>query len=117
MIFQNYFCGWLAEYNDSIELIYVGGLRNFQCKQIVKSSGEAVIVEELSGGQQEEADERMMLHVNHAEKKGVESVLVCSKDTDVFVSLPARDIPRYKRTLCDDGRKKIHPEDSSPPFT
>ena len=25
MIFQNYFCGWLAEYNDSIdfELIYV----------------------------------------------------------------------------------------------
>ena len=53
--FQNYFCGWLAEYNDSIELIYVGGLRNFQCKQIVKSSGEAVIVEELSGGQQEEA--------------------------------------------------------------
>ena len=22
MIFQNYFCGWLAEYNDSIELIY-----------------------------------------------------------------------------------------------
>ena len=84
MIFQNYFCGWLAEYNDSIELIYVGGLRNFQCKQIVKSSGEAVIVEELSGGQQEEADERMMLHVNHAEKKGVESVLVCSKDTDVF---------------------------------
>ena len=74
MIFQNYFCGWLAEYNDSIELIYVGGLRNFQCKQIVKSSGEAVIVEELSGGQQEEADERMMLHVNHAEKKGVESV-------------------------------------------
>ena len=28
-----------------------------------------------------------MLHVNHAEKKGVESVLVCSKDTDVFVSL------------------------------
>ena len=76
MIFQNYFCGWLAEYNDSIdfELIYVGGLRNFQCKQIAKSSGEAVIVEELSGGQQEEADERMMLHVNHAEKKGVESV-------------------------------------------
>ena len=87
MIFQNYFCGWLAEYNDSIELIYVGGLRNFQCKQIVKSSGEAVIVEELGGGQQEEADERMMLHVNHAEKKGVETVLVCSKDTNVFVSL------------------------------
>ena len=23
MIFQNYFCGWLAEYNDSIELIYI----------------------------------------------------------------------------------------------
>ena len=47
MIFQNHFCGWLAEYyhNDSIELIYVGGLRNFQCKQIVKCSGEAVIVE------------------------------------------------------------------------
>ena len=44
-------------------------------------------MEELSGGQQEEADERMMLHVNHAKKKGVESVLVCSKDTDVFVSL------------------------------
>ena len=87
MIFQNYFCGWLAKYNDSIELIYVGGLRIFQCKQIVKSSGEAVIVEELSGGQQEEADARMMLHVNHVEKKGVESVLVCSKDTDVFVFL------------------------------
>ena len=120
MIFQNYFCGWLAEYNDSIELISVGGLRNFQCKQIVKSSGKAVIVEELSRGQQEEADERMMLHVNHAEKKGVESVLVCSKDTDVFSVFtisPARDIPRYKRTLCEDGRKKIHPEDSSPPFT
>ena len=83
-------------------------------------------MEELSGGQQEEADERMMLHVNHAKKKGVESVLVCSKDTDVFVSLlyhqqetfpDIKDIPRYKRTLCGDGRKKIHPEDSSPPFT
>ena len=37
MIFQNYLdCGWLAEYlNDSIGLIYVGGLRNFHCKQIV----------------------------------------------------------------------------------
>ena len=41
-------------------------------------------MEELSGGQQEEADERMMLHVNHAKKKGVESDLVCSKDTDAM---------------------------------
>ena len=44
-------------------------------------------MEELSGGQQEEADERMMLHVNHAEKKGVDTVLVCSKDTNVFKCL------------------------------
>ena len=44
MIFQNHFCGWLAEYNhnDSIELIYVGGLRNIfgltDCKVQWRSS-------------------------------------------------------------------------------
>ena len=25
---------WLAEYNDSIELIYVGGLRNFSVNRL-----------------------------------------------------------------------------------
>ena len=61
-----------------------------------------------------------MLHVNHAEKKGVSvspGLLKRYGCVCVFTISPARDIPRDKRTLCEDGRKKIHPEDSSPPFT
>ena len=36
---------------------------------------------------QEEADERIMLHVNHAYLTGVKTVMVVSHDTDVFVML------------------------------
>ena len=35
--------------------------------------------------QQEEANERLLLHTTHAANEGYNSVLVCSEDTDVFI--------------------------------
>ena len=42
---------------------------------------------ELYSKQQEEADDRIMMHISHGSANGIKSVLVNSADTDAFINL------------------------------
>ena len=66
------------------QVIFFGGVNKSQCLKL--SAGNVEIVNELCSDQ-EEADERMLYHRNHAYNQGLRRALVISPDTDVFVFL------------------------------
>ena len=53
------------------------------CYRITAESGEEVPTQK---SQQEEADGHLLLHASHAAHEAFNSVLVCSEDTDVFIT-------------------------------
>ena len=66
------------------EIIF-GGVNGGECRKLL--AGIESEITELSSNQ-EEADDRIMFHINDGVvKHGVQSVLVDSPDTDVFVNL------------------------------
>ena len=55
---------------------------NDKCYQITSQGSKEVTSRQ---GQQEEADGRLLLHAAHAAREGYLAVVICSKDTDVFI--------------------------------
>ena len=65
--------------------IFFGSVYRGECRKQLPGNDTKII--ELSNNQ-EEADDRIMFHINDgALKHGVQSVLVNSPDTDMFVNL------------------------------
>ena len=70
---------------ESDKEIFFGGVYGGECRELL--AGTETQITELPGNQ-EEADDRIVFHVNDGVvKHGVQSVLVDSPDTDVFVNL------------------------------
>ena len=66
------------------EIVFVG-VYGGECRKLL--AGNETKITELSSIQ-EEADDRIMFHINDGVvKHGVQSVLVVSPDTDVFINL------------------------------
>lgn len=81
---QTYFYQWMLKTYMGDKSIFFGGLKGGYCFRI--NDGEGYEVPELFSSQ-EEADERISFHINHANMKDLKKVLVVSPDTDVLVCL------------------------------
>ena len=81
---QKYFYEWILKNYDGEKEIVFGGLERGCCFRL-KDKKKQECPELFST--QEEADERICLHVHHASRNGYKTVLVDSPDTDVFVCL------------------------------
>ena len=82
---QEYVFKWMLQNVVSEKEIIFGGVNGGECRKLL--AGIESEITELSSNQ-EEADDRIMFHINDGVvKHGVQSVLVDSPDTDVFVNL------------------------------
>ena len=82
---HEYVFKWMLQNVESDKEIFVGGVYGGECRKLLAGT-ETQITEHSSN--QEEADDRIMFHINDGVvKHGVQSVLVDSPDTDVFVNL------------------------------
>ena len=82
---QQYVFKWMKKNIQSEKEIVFGGVYGGECRKLL--SGNETKITELSSIQ-EEADDRIMFHINDGVvKHGVQSVLVVSPDTDVFINL------------------------------
>ena len=82
---QEYVFKWMLQNVVSEKEIIFGGVNGGECRKLL--AGIESEITELSSNQ-EEADDRIMFHINDVVvKHGVQSVLVDSPDTDVFVNL------------------------------
>ncbi|KAG1670551.1 Proliferation marker protein Ki-67 [Nymphon striatum] len=82
---KEYVFKWMLQNVKSDKEIFFGGVYGGECKKLL--AGNETQIAELSSNQ-EEADDRIMFHINDGVvKHGVQSVLVDSPDTDVFVNL------------------------------
>ena len=89
---QEYVFKWMLQNVVSEKEIIFGGVYGGECRKLL--AGTETQIAELSSNQ-EEADDRIMFHINDGVvKHGVQSVLVDSRDTDVFVNL----IFHFKKT-------------------
>ena len=81
---QEYVFKWMMQ-NVESDKIFFGGVYGGECRKLV--TGTETQITELSSSQKE-ADDRIMFHINDGVMKhGVQSVLVDSPDTDVFINL------------------------------
>ena len=86
---QQFFISWIEKSYDGQKPLYLGGCHSnggeYECVRIQDQIKEKI---ELLYCTHEEADDRITFHVNHAIfSEGFRTVLVCSGDTDVYVSL------------------------------
>lgn len=82
---QYYFMNWVVKNCEIDKEVYFGGIPDgSHCIKLV--CGITLECPELSSVQ-EEADDRLMFHINHGCKSGVRSVLVLSPDADVLTCL------------------------------
>ncbi|KAG1659915.1 Dual 3',5'-cyclic-AMP and -GMP phosphodiesterase 11 [Nymphon striatum] len=82
---QEYVFKWMLQNVKSDKEIFFGGVYGGECKKLL--AGNETQIAELSSNQ-EEADDRIMFHINDGVvKHRVQSALVDSPDTDVFVNL------------------------------
>ena len=82
---QEYVFKWMLQNVESDKEIFVGGVYGGECRKLL--AGTETQITELSSNQ-EEADDRIMFHINDGVvKDGIQSVLVDSPDTNVFVNL------------------------------
>ena len=85
---QQYFRKLVMENYKGEKAVYVGGIQDNNsvlCEMLLRS--ESSIIEGLSTHMHEEADDRIMLHINHGVQSMITSIIVASADTDVFVNL------------------------------
>ena len=81
---QKYFQQWMVKTYKGNKDIFFGGVEGSHCFRL--TAGQEHECVELRSTQ-EEADERISFHVNHANENGYKKVLIVSPDTDVFVCL------------------------------
>ena len=88
MKFQQAFIDWMTFHYQSNIPVFLGGANTeniTSCRQI--SDGEVKAVPSLRNDH-EEADDRMMYHLNQSIKDpSFENVIIASADTDVFICL------------------------------
>ena len=85
--FQHIFISWMISSYLEEKPVYLGGCHQFgeeeYCYKI--SNGIKTLVPELQSSL-DEADDRMMVHVNHATTlDSCTAALICSRDSDVYV--------------------------------
>ena len=79
------FIKWIVP-NNLERLTYLGGVHKddpMSCMSILHGD---ITTESSLWCASEEADDRMMVHVNHAVLKGFENIVIASQDTDVLVT-------------------------------
>ena len=82
---EEYVYKWMVQNIKSDKEIFFGGVHGGECWKLL-AGGETQITYLYSN--QEEADNRIMFHINDGVvKHGLQSVLVASSDTDVFINL------------------------------
>ena len=83
---QQFFIKWIFEYYKGKEPVYLGGSHPDKMTGCVKLLAEVTSWERLLQCDHEEADDRMMFHLNHAIKVDkFQKVVIASPDTDVFI--------------------------------
>ena len=82
---QEYVYKWMVQNIKSDKEIFFGEVHGGHCRKLW--AGVETQITDLSSNQ-EEADNRIMLYINDGVvKHGLQSVLVVSSDTDVFINL------------------------------
>lgn len=81
---QMFFMNWMSRNYKGRRELYFGGVDDRYC--IAVKGGIREVCEDLHSTQ-EEADERIALHIQHGYQNGYKNLLVKSADTDVFVLL------------------------------
>ena len=86
--FQQLFISWMSEIYKDYKPVFLGGCHRYneheKCYKIC--GGIKTVIPELQSAL-DEADERIMLHINHAAKVDCfNAALICSRDSDVYVS-------------------------------
>ena len=85
--FRVFFIDWvLQNYQEEKPIFLGGGFANKHGSCFSISEGVTQEVPELFS-LQEEADDRVMLHINYAVTKGSKKVVAATSDTDIFVCL------------------------------
>ena len=83
---QEYVFKWMLQNVKSDNELFFGGVYGGECRELL--AGTETQITELSSNQEKDADDRIMFHINDGVvKHGIQSVLVDSPDTDVFVNL------------------------------
>jgi len=97
---QSYFVDWISRKKDSViasVLIYLGGVvKEGQPKCFTIKNG--ILEEEINlESDHEEADDRILTHISHMTRTlKVTNVVICSTDTDVFVSALYHYLQKWK---------------------
>lgn len=100
-LLQSYFVDWISRKKDSVTasvLIYLGGVvKDGQPRCFTIKNG--IVEEELTlESDHEEADDRILTHISHMTLTSkVSNVVICSTDTDVFVSALYHYLQKWKR--------------------
>lgn len=100
---QKFFQTYTLQHKDRLSrvTVFLSGMIGEEALKLQK--GQVTEVPELSSTV-EEADERLFIHINHAVKTAnVESLLIASSDTDVFVCA----IHYYHSVFKSSGLKKL----------
>ena len=85
--FQHFFIHWVMQnYHGEMDVFLGGGLKDKIGVCILVNGSTTVKVPELQSFQ-EEADDRIMFHISYAVDRGAETILVATKDTDIFICL------------------------------
>ena len=88
MQLQQIFITWLRDTYSGEKPVYLGGAIPDDITSCIKICGDHTSSQRLLKCFHEEADDRMLFHVNHAVRvKNFHKVIVASPDTDVFVNL------------------------------
>ena len=81
---QRYFMTWMIRNCNYAKEIYFGGVDGMYCTKL--TAGKTRECPELLSIQ-EEADDRILFHINHGYLNGIKSVSVVSPDADIFICL------------------------------
>ena len=85
--FQQSFIKWvLQNYDGTKEIVLGGGSSENENECLVISNKQVSKIGSLKSSH-EEADDRIMLHINYEVMKGTSSIIVASSDTDILVCL------------------------------
>ena len=111
---QQFFFSWLCANYKGNHSFHCGGLENGLCMGF--ASGQIAHVPELFCNMKDEADDRIIMHLYDGDRKGYQSAMVISSDTDVFVSVlyhlgqSFTNIRKlYIKVGCTNRLKKIIP--------
>lgn len=88
MQLQQWFIDWIQTAYDKEKPLYIGGAIKEDVTSCIRLQNSSVTVQDSMKCMHEEADDRLMFHINHAIRSdNFKKIIVGSPDTDIFVNL------------------------------